>query len=442
MLEWLWTLTDALVQLLAQPFYYISILLIALQYRRQVLLERRLFHVRLHSWVMQTLRTMLGGLLAGLGVSAVSLAFGMTLSLEGVLMLWAVSIVLMLLQIRYLCLAYAVGVLGIAQFVVNRFPSWTGAGWGAEVLSALRELNIPALLALAALLHIAEALLVRWQGASFAGPLFYEGKRGKPVGGFQMQSFWPVPLLLLVPAQTAGSVLPWTPLFGGDAWQGGFSLLGLPVIIGFSEMTRSALPKAKARLSSGRLLAYGLLLLALALFSRWYSPLMPVAALVAFLLHEGLIWYSRFEEHNRSPIFVHSPRGLKVLAVLPDSPAEKLGIASGEVISRVNGMKITTKEDLHAALRLNPAFCKLEVLNLSGESKFLQRAIFAGEHHQLGVILAPDEDAPAVLRPQSLSLLQLLSPRRGTRRMGREAASGKQRPAGPRQDELHNETGV
>ncbi|MNC52221.1 Cell division topological determinant MinJ [compost metagenome] len=74
-----------------------------------------------------------------------------------------------------------------------------------------------------------------------------------------------------------------------------------------------------------------------------------------------------------------------------------------------------TKEELHAALRLNAAFCKLEVRNTAGESKFLQRALYAGEHHQLGAILSPDEKAPVAVRLQPLSLLQLLKPRRGAK---------------------------
>lgn len=44
----------------------------------------------------------------------------------------------------------------------------------------------------------------------------------------------------------------------------------------------------------------------------------------------------------------------------------------------MNGKLIHSKEQLHSALRQNSAFCKLEVQNHQGESKFLQRAIYAG----------------------------------------------------------------
>ncbi|GGH33248.1 PDZ domain-containing protein [Paenibacillus segetis] len=413
LLEGLWNLAEAGAQLFLQPFYYISIILIMLIYRRQVLLERKLFHVRLHSWVSQTWRTVLGGLLAGIGVSSASAFLGMTLSVEGIVCIWVVTLVLLLFRIRYLCMAYSVGLLGVTQFILNLFPAFEGREWMGDIVRIVRELNIPALLCLVALLHVAEGLLVRWQGANFAGPLFFEGKRGRLVGGYQMQNLWPIPLFLLIPAQTTGGVLPWTPFFGGESWQGGFGMMALPIVIGFSEMTIGLLPQAKARVTSGRILGYGVIILVLAMLSAWWSPLVIVAALAAIILHEGLVLFSRIEEQQHSPLFVNPKGGLKVLAVLPGSPAEELGIVAGETIAKVNGVKVPTKEDLHAALRINPAFCKLEVLNLAGESKYLQRAIYAGEHHQLGAILAPDEKAPAAMRLQPLSLLQLLRPKRG-----------------------------
>lgn len=404
---------DAAAQLFLQPFYYISIILIMLLYRRQVLLERKLFHVRLNSWLLQTGRTVLGGLTAGVAISIVFAFIGMTLTVGGILCIWVVSILLLLLRVRYLCLAYSVGVLGVIQFILTFIPSVEGEGWLAAIILTLRELNIPALLCLVAVLHIAEGLLVRWQGASFAGPLFYEGKRGRLVGGYQMQSLWPIPLFLLVPAQTTGEVLPWVPFFGGDAWQGGFGLVALPIVIGFSEMTAGMIPQAKTRITSGRLISYGIVILILSVLSAKWSLLTIIAALCAFGLHEFLVLKSRYEEQQLSPLFVNPLGGLRVLAVIPDSPADVMGIQAGETIIRANGVSVTTKEELHAALRMNAAYCKLEVRNLAGESKFIQRALYSGEHHQLGVILSPDETAPIAVRLQPLSLLQLIKPRRG-----------------------------
>ncbi|MNW34191.1 Cell division topological determinant MinJ [compost metagenome] len=418
-LEGLWNFAEAGVQLLLQPFYYISIILIMLLYRRQVLLERKLFHMKLHSWLAQTWRTVLGGLVAGIGISIAFAFIGMTLTVEGIICIWIATVILLFLRVRYLCLAYSVGLLGVIQFILNLVPSFEGESVVGQAVFAIRELNIPALLCLVGVLHLAEGMLVRWQGASFAGPLFYEGKRGKLVGGYQMQSLWPVPLLLLIPAQTTGGVLPWSPFFGGDAWQGGFGLVALPIVMGFSEMTIGMLPQAKARITSGRLMWYGSFIVILAVISSKWSPFIVVAALCSFGIHEYLVFRSRYDEQQLSPLYVNPLGGLRVLAVIPESPAAVMGIQAGETIVRANGVHVGTKEELHAALRLNAAFCKLEVRNLAGESKFLQRALYAGEHHQLGAILSPDEKAPVAVRLQPLSLLQLLKPKRGAKNVNR-----------------------
>lgn len=416
--EWLWLGLDAGIQLLTQPFYYISILLIALFYRRQVLLERKLFHVRLNGWGLQTWRTFLGGLAAGLGVSVVMAFLGASLTLDAVICIWVTAFILMLFRVRFLCFAYSIGLLGILQSILNWFPQLRLEGWLGNVQSTVAGLDIPALLALAAILHFAEAVLVRMQGAKFGTPLFLEGKRGKMVGGYHMQCFWPLPLFLLVPAAGGGPELPWTPFFGGEAWSGGVGMVALPVLIGFGEMTQSMLPKQKAAVTAKRLVLYSAIVLALSLLAEWWTPLVIAAALAALLLHEGLVWYSRDEEKQRSPVFVHPPRGLRVLAVIPGSPAEELGIMAGETILRVNGTIVHAKEQLHDALRQNSAFCKLEVQNHQGESKFMQRPIYAGEHHQLGVIIAPDPDGDLAVTLKPLSILAVLGMKLNVRRKG------------------------
>ncbi|MFF2912190.1 PDZ domain-containing protein [Paenibacillus sp. NPDC057934] len=399
MLELLGSLGKAALNLLIQPYYYIALIFVALYYRRQVALERKLIHVKLHSPGQEIWRTVWSGLVMGLLVSVAAVLLGVSISGPAVACIWIVTLLLLLIRVRYLCFAYAIGILGIIQFVFSFFPNALQTGTIGTLVTGLREMDIPALLVLAALLHLAEALLARWQGPGLASPLFLQGKRGKVVGGFQLQAFWPLPLFLLVPAAAGTGDLSWQPLLGG-----GLGIVSLPVIIGFSEMTHSLLPGRKATRTAGRLLIYSGVLLGLSLLAFLWSPLTLLAALAAVLLHEGLSWYSALEERSSSPIFVHPPRGRKVLAVLPGSPGQELGILPGEVLLKVNGVLLTEAAQLHEALRKNPAFCKLEVQNRAGESKYLQTAIYDGDHHQLGIILAPepDETTIALAKPTSI----------------------------------------
>ncbi|NOU95136.1 serine protease [Paenibacillus sp. LMG 31456] len=387
---------QALLQLFMHPFYYVGILFVILQYRRQILFERKLFHTKLHSLLTETWRALLWGWIGGLTASAAMAAVGATIQADAVLLLWVLSLLLLFIRVRFLCWAYAIGIIGVLQVVCGAFASRLEptSGIMAWFMNTLLSLNMPSLLALIAILHLIEALLVRQQGAKTATPMFYASKRGKIVGGYNMQGFWPVVLFLLVPLQGGSGIpLPWTPLVGGGLWNGGWTIISFPVMIGFAEMTMSRLPQEKARLSAKLLALYACSVLLLAFLAYVWPVLTVVASLGCILLHEGLRVYSRWDESKRIPYYVHDQRGLRILGILPGSAAAEMGLTAGEVIHKVNGIAVMTKQELFQAMQQNPAFCKLEVLNLAGESKFLKRALFSDEHHQLGIILAPDQDA-------------------------------------------------
>jgi hypothetical protein len=411
--ELLHRLLVAVVRLLINPLYYVGILLVVLQYRRQIKLERRLFSQRLHSVLGETWRAVAWGALGGLAASVAMALLGATVAPETMWLLWAVSILLMLVRIRFMCLSYAIGAVGMLRALLAFVPDTFDAqlGGASALLAALRQVDVASLLAIAGVLHILEGALIRGQGTRMATPMFYEGKRGKIIGGYGLQGFWPVPLLLIVPLSGGSELtLPWATVFGGG-WSSGWTVLSLPFMIGFTELTLSGLPRDKARRSFVWLVSYGLVLLLLGLAVRFWSPLAFAACLLAIVLHEALIWYGRWSEEKRTPLYIHNERGLRVLAVFPGSSAAELGIVPGEIIHKVNGMKVLKRADLHQAMQLNPAFTKLEVVNLQGEIKFVSRPLYANEHHQLGLVLAPDEQAMYYVEAREQGLLAYLGRR-------------------------------
>lgn len=424
-------LGEAVLQLLVQPFYYMAVLFIILQYMRKMRMERQLFAVRLHDWFSLAAQALLAGLLIGLAVSLAGAFIGAALTPSAVLWLWAIAAILMLLRIRYLCFAYSAGFLSLLHWVVGLTTFAEREDWIGAMARSLTPINATGLLLLIALLHLAEALLVKLQGDRLSTPLFLEGKRGKLVGGYLLQGFWPVPLFLLVPfseAAAAGTastiVLPWTPLFGSNEPQG-WTIVALPMMLGFTEMTRTMLPQIKAKHASQGLLLYSIALAGAAL-AAWRLPmLLPFAALASILLHEAIVWRSRLVESRRKPLYVNDGRGLLILGVVPGTPAQSMELRPGEVLHKVNGNRVHTKEELYMALAKNPAFCKLEIYNVEGELKFVKRARYEGDHHQLGVILAPDEQANYYAANEPASLLGLI---RGFRAKNRrlKAAVGKE----------------
>lgn len=408
---------QAAVELFTLPYFYIAIALVWWHARLGVTLQRKLFHVRMYGSLHLLLTRLAAGIVIGLFLSLVSLGVGASFTSETVLFLWVAMALLALFRLRYICIAYAAGAIGLLQAISN----WTGLHSDTEVLAdtiqSLASIDAAGLLFMAGLLHIAEGFLIRLQSAKLAIPLFLLGKRGKPMGAYALSGAWPIPLFWLIPAAGGGFTLPWTPLFGIGGEIAAWSLFAFPVLIGFSDRTNGFWLEEKARTSGNHLMLYGVIIAALAAGAQFWSPLVVVAAVSAFLLHEGLIFISRLRENGREPLYSQDGTGVKVLAVLPGTPASEMGLQAGELIKKVNSTAVHTKEELHAAMQIQSAFCKLEVVNREGHIKFLQRARYEGEHYQLGLILAPDENVEFVATPRAGTIWQSLQ-EAGARRFG------------------------
>ncbi|MFD2671935.1 PDZ domain-containing protein [Marinicrinis sediminis] len=397
----------ALLHLVLHPLYMLSILFVILQVRRQIYLERKMFHTKLQAFIPYTVRIVLWGILAGAIASIILSFLAAGFSFTTLAAIWILAMVMVLFQARYVCMAYGAGLLAVMQAVVLLFPQLLEVsylGWWAR---QIEEVSVAALLALTAVLHIIEGYFLRLPKARMESPLFLEGKRGKIVGGYQVNGYWPVPLLLLVPSGS-GFELPWSPLLVGDGWSDGMSLIAFPVLIGFGETVKSGLPAEKMKRASFMLAVYGLFVLGTSFLVQLSPIIMLIAGLLTVGVHEWMIRRAQWREEEQPPYFIHGSDGLKILAVIPGTPADKLGLMAGEIVTKVNGIPVRSKEQLHEALAAQSAFCKLEVKDHRGEVRFLQRAIYAGEHHQLGLILSPDEDAPGYVSFQSHGLAAFL----------------------------------
>ncbi len=411
--ELLMTLLNGLANFFLNPLLYLFLLFIYLHYRRQMIMERQLFSVRIQSPFVQTLRSIGMGLVGGLIASVLSCGLGMIVRIEDVWMLWVIAIVLAVIRLRFLCLAYATGVLTLLHIIAQFFPNLAQIQGIGQVWQWLLEVQPLPLLGLVAILHLVEALLVRWNAGRDASPLFIGGKRGRIIGAYQLHSFWLTPLFILVqmPAGTGvtGALFPGWPLFAPDS--ASFGLLLIPAVTGFSDLTQTMTARRKAKELSAQLALYSIVLLALTYAAAWVPLLSLLPALFAFAGHEALGVYSKWREEKLSPYFIQSSKGIKVMAVLPQTPAEVMGIRAGEIIIKVNGIPVREKEQLYPALQVNPAFCKMEVLTYDGEVKFVQCAIYAGNHHQLGIVVVPDATTQHFVDIRRASVVQLIKQR-------------------------------
>jgi PDZ domain len=395
--------------LLLNPVFYLFLFVIYLHYRRQMHFERQLFSARIQTPIVQTIRSVGMGLAGGVLISLLAAGLGVVIQVQDLYLLWGLALILALIRLRFLCFAYAAGLLTLLHAVAQVFPGPVEVAWIGDLWTMLGQAKPIPLLALVAIMHLIEALLVRWNGGRDASPLFVEGKRGRIVGSYLLHSFWLTPLFLFVQMDSgaiSGALYPGWPFFWPEATS--FGLMLLPSVTGYSDMTLTTTPFKKAQQISKQLTLYAVILLALTALAVWLNPLIVLAALFALLGHEALFFWSQYQERQRSPYFIQSSRGIKVMAVIPGTRAEEIGILPGEIIIKVNSIQVRNKEDLYPALQANSAFCKMEVLTYEGEIKFVQCAVYAGNHHQLGIIVVPDSKTSVYVDLRRSSVIQLI----------------------------------
>ncbi len=367
-------------------------LLVYKQYDRIARVELHLYGAAIHSPGRQLGRAMLIGAGGGVLATLLFVLIGIPLNSAGLWFMWIVALLLALLHPRFMCFSYAGGLVSL-----------TAIAWGWP------QVNVPAIMALVAVLHLVEAVLVCYDGASGATPVYFRLQNGGAAGGFLLQRFWPLPLVALVAVllsePTAGleyvATPDWWPLIhpGLGETAGAMLVFGLiPMVaaLGYSDLVLTCRPAQKARRTAGLLAAYSLLLLLLAAAAQTHLIWRIIAALFAMAGHEAVIASERQRELTGTPLFT-TAAGAQVLATLPGSPAQKMGLACGDVIRSLNGTPIGDKKELAAAMEPWVIDVQLQVRNaFTGRERTLA---YRGKVPPLGVLLAPDEDESFYIDP-------------------------------------------
>ncbi|MEG0496850.1 MAG: PDZ domain-containing protein, partial [Carnobacterium sp.] len=79
--------------------------------------------------------------------------------------------------------------------------------------------------------------------------------------------------------------------------------------------------------------------------------------------------------------------GLKVIAVRPDTPAEKMNIIVGDTLISCNNQELETEDDFYQALSKNSVYCHLKVKGPDGELRLTETALYADSPHEIGIVL-------------------------------------------------------
>ncbi|MCL6611444.1 MAG: PDZ domain-containing protein [Peptococcaceae bacterium] len=370
--------------------------LVALQYRRSEAVRASMFGVKTRGMWRDTLSATLLGLAGGLGGSILIVLAGLPLTGSGtvfVLFLF-IAVLLMLINPRFICFAYAGGIISLAN-----------------IITGLPPVNIYQVLALVAVLHMVESVLIFFSGHLGAVPTFFGDSSGRVLGGFTLQKFWPIPLVALTVAaypdsrELFGNMPQWWPLIKPGEVEphvsAGYALVSVVAGLGYGDLAIARSPWEKSRLSAFYLALYSVTLFTLAVLAQDFHFLAPVAALFSPLGHELVICVGRRMELAGRPAFAPSDRGVRVLDVIPDSIAWNMGIRSGDVLITVGGYPVNDRWGLKHALEKVPGSLELEFLRGRGQVYSRGLAFRPDLNRPLGVLVVPAENEKAYVEIDS-----------------------------------------
>lgn len=365
-------------------YFLIAIAIVGFMYLRVDKAKGQLYGIRSKSggniW-QDVLKATVLGLAGGILGSILMVVAGVTLNNIGIGYLWLIAIILFLINPRYLCFSYAGGLLSIS-YLLTGFP----------------RIEVPQLMGLVAILHLVESVLILASGHLGALPV-YARQKDKIVGGFNLQRFWPIPLVVMfiIPVTSlhnlSQNLIPmpdWWPLIRSPlAEEPNVLYTMLPVVaaLGYGDLALTDTPEGKSRWSAERLAVYSLVLLFLSILASHLSWVAWLAALFGPLGHEYLIIKGQQRELVGKPLYYTPERGVMVLDVYPGSPAAQMGLLSGDILFSINGEPVNNKWDIARLLSYRPVYLSVDYLRGGKLWRTQGRCPIDGK---LGVIWVPE----------------------------------------------------
>ncbi|MCU9612957.1 PDZ domain-containing protein [Caldibacillus lycopersici] len=375
-------------KLFLHPLLYLGLMYsLYLGYLR-VKRERKNFHIRVQDGWFELRTYWKTGLLLGLIFSIVICLVGYTVPFAFIVTAGILTLLFSLcFKPSILSSAYTAG---ITFFAIMAIQYWQiKVPYLTDIFAVVPTAILPGAAFLTGLLLLIEGILIYRNGSKHTSPKIIRSKRGLKVGIHESKRLWMVPLLFLIPEGTLSVPFDFWPVI--PIHNESFTVLFIPYWFGFGQQIRAMLPAVGVRNTGMRVIQLGAVITIIAGVGFWFPIASVIAVAVAIIGRILVSIAQRIRNNTQAFYFSKSQPGIVVLDIIPDSPAEKMHIQIGEVIKTVNGIAINNEQEFYGALQRNRAYCKLEVIDINGENRFAQRALYEGEHHELGVIFVTEE---------------------------------------------------
>lgn len=353
--------------------FWVAILIVFLQYNRIGRIEKEILGINKKSPLLNTFQATLYGLFGGILGSSIFIYLRVIIDERDFLFILPLALLLSMIHPRFVCFSYSGGIISLLSLL---------AGWP--------NVNVTGIMFVVGILHLVESVLVLLDGTRTKVPVLMEKER-EIVGGFSINSFWPVPFIIFI---NRGTLYP-APLLA---------------ILGYGDFTLSNFPEKKTRESASLLFTFSIILIILSRLSIDYSLFQYVASIFAPLAHEIIIYLGNHKEKGKIDILTNYIGGLRILDVLPNTVGEKIGLNPGDIILSINGKRILRKKDLDDITYYRPKIISAKIFNM--KKGIVVKEFISKDKgiDTLGVIIIPNEAEDTFIVEESKPMfLKLLS---------------------------------
>ncbi|WP_186580863.1 S1C family serine protease [Aquibacillus kalidii] len=384
MSDWLIEFAKGVGKLFLNPLFYWFFILTFLVSLSRIKNERKNFGTKIFDVYYEAAYTWPVSLISGAILSVLAVGLGVTFDYTVIALLSLVTILLSVSgRFSWLSAAYS---FGFTYLLLLIFPSVLDNVLPSEWQENFKNVEFVSFTTLLGLMIMVEAVLVLQIRKRETFPELVKGNRGKWVGQHRLKKITMIPFFGLVPSGLITPFADWWPMFSINGES--YGILLIPIVIGFEHVAKGALPIKVTRALGQSLLILGLATIALSIIGYYLPIFTLISVIVALIGREWLSFHFRSKDQQNQPFFSPDQTGLLVLGVIPGTPAESLKLSVGEKILKVNGIRVANEQQFYEALQANSAYCKLDIRDERGEIRFAQRALYQGEHHELGILFA------------------------------------------------------
>ncbi|MHA8138246.1 PDZ domain-containing protein [Lactobacillaceae bacterium Scapto_B20] len=371
-----------------QPVFWLGLLRNYLTAKQRIKNTRQIFHTAIYPQHFETRQFWLNFFLLGVIGSIVTALIGPVMTISWLVIyqiLLLINLLLIPKVIFSISIAVASSILSIWINLNNYAIQWGHLNVLSRYGLTMGGVNDFNYLLLVTAILFGLGWIITKDGGRYNVPIISRNERQTRIAGYPLKSVNVIPLLLFIPGDWIHATFQYWPIFMLNGHS--FAFIVAPVLLGFRMTVFKRNPRSLFKKLGYRIMQLSGIGAVLTIASYWL-PILVVPALCLLLI--GFYWlfmHFRSTDRKNGDWYSEVLDGVRVLAIEPKTPAEKLKLSIGDIILTVNDQPVTNEDEFYRALLKQSTYCRLKVKNRDGRLIITETAIFNNAPHEIGVIL-------------------------------------------------------